>query len=353
MTNYGPPSSGQPIIPYVGNIAMWRDIVAMVGWWQKQQGSNAVVNGSGGITPIAINTAASAFLAGDLARISGPILQPTNPQPMPQQLNTPLIELAEPSWSNLSNIIIVHKPIPTDRSAPVVIPNLFAVKGELEKPTDTFAMMNPNNPRRMLSSDAGMFKIVAALVDRNDPNERYLIVDTRTSQPIWRFAIVGGSTRLYRLDGDLYANSISLSHPNGIVPQGFCLQTGAGFISLAPAFRRHWLGTLTYGYNGVVGGFWVTPTIALDGVLPTGAQWVQNIYKWDYGAPGAVIRVERDNLRWIPLQQEYSCPPDAPPIYPLGACAYYDPESGSTCAIMTQADCALQSGGTWTEGGTC
>ena len=117
--------------------------------------------------------------------------------------------------------------------------------------------------------------------------------------------------------------------------------------------RRNWLGTLTLGYNGVVGGFWVTPTKALDGLLPSGAQWVHNIYKWDYGAMGAVVRVEQDGNRWIPLQQEYTCPPDAPSLEPLGACNYYDPGVGSVCAIMTEAACDLQSGGTWTEGGTC
>jgi len=120
-----------------------------------------------------------------------------------------------------------------------------------------------------------------------------------------------------------------------------------------PAKRKHWLGTLTLGYNGVVGGFWVTPTKALDGILPSGNQWVVNLYKWDYGAMGAVVRVEQDGNRWIPLQQEYTCPPDTPPLEPLGACNYYEPGVGSTCAIMTEAACALQSGGTWTEGGAC
>jgi hypothetical protein len=131
-----------------------------------------------------------------------------------------------------------------------------------------------------------------------------------------------------------------------------CLRVARDFTD-TQAIRRNWLGTLTLGYDGVVGGFWVTPTKALDGVLPTGSQWVVNLYKWDYGALGAVVRVEQDGGRWIPLQQEYSCPPDSPPSEPLGACNYYDPESGSVCAIMTEAACDLQSGGTWTEGGTC
>jgi hypothetical protein len=169
-------------------------------------------------------------------------------------------------------------------------------------------------------------------------------------------------------DGSSFSAGNSIGWTNG----SFNVSSGIGLIYLGPtdvvtngcylsmsfggggmASRRNWLGTLTLGYDGVVGGFWVTPTKALDGVLPTGSQWVVNLYKWDYGALGAVVRVEQDGGRWIPLQQEYSCPPDSPPSEPLGACNYYDPESGSVCAIMTEAACDLQSGGTWTEGGTC
>jgi hypothetical protein len=96
------------------------------------------------------------------------------------------------------------------------------------------------------------------------------------------------------------------------------------------ACRRNWLGFLYASYSGVVAGFWVVPTIALDGKLPDEPQWVWNIYKWDFGIAGATIRVEEDpyNDRWIPLQQEYICPdgraidppppppPAEPPPYP-------------------------------------
>jgi len=94
--------------------------------------------------------------------------------------------------------------------------------------------------------------------------------------------------------------------------------------------RKNWIGFLYASYRGVVAGFWVVPTIALDGPLPDGPQWVWNIYKWNFGIAGFTIRVEEDpeNQRWLALQQEYICPdgrtidppppppPADPPPYP-------------------------------------
>lgn len=94
--------------------------------------------------------------------------------------------------------------------------------------------------------------------------------------------------------------------------------------------RRNWVGFLYASYSGVVIGFWVVPTYALDGVLPDGPQWVVNEHKWNFGVAGATVRVEEDpvNNRWRPLQQDYICPdgrtvsppppppPADPPVYP-------------------------------------
>lgn len=86
--------------------------------------------------------------------------------------------------------------------------------------------------------------------------------------------------------------------------------------------RRHWIGYLYESYRGVVVGFWVVPTLALDGLLPPFSRvYVYNIYKWNFGKVGATVRVEEDkvNNRWIALIQEYVCPdsssipPQTPP----------------------------------------
>jgi hypothetical protein len=91
-------------------------------------------------------------------------------------------------------------------------------------------------------------------------------------------------------------------------------------ITLTDNQARNWIGTLYEGYKGQVLGFWVTPQYGIDGKLPKvhGGDpgiWVTNLYRWDYGDEGAWIRVEWDcvNYRWIPLQQEYRCPPSSPP----------------------------------------
>lgn len=83
-------------------------------------------------------------------------------------------------------------------------------------------------------------------------------------------------------------------------------------------YANNWVGTLTDGYYGVVPSFTVTPAFGLDGRIPPGPQSVVNLYKWNYGEEGFLIRVEWDcvNDRWIPLQQEYECPPETPPEQP-------------------------------------
>jgi hypothetical protein len=79
---------------------------------------------------------------------------------------------------------------------------------------------------------------------------------------------------------------------------------------------RNVIGELTYEYKKVesdISHFFVTPLYGLDGWIDLEqALYVRNLYKWDYGAEGAKIRIEWDcnNLEWIPLQQEYVCPPE-------------------------------------------
>ena len=89
-------------------------------------------------------------------------------------------------------------------------------------------------------------------------------------------------------------------------------------------YANNWIGNLTDGYFGTVPIFIVTPNYGLDGRVPPGDQVVRNLYRWDYGAPGAFVRVEWDcvNDEWIALQQEYVCPPDEDPGYETSP---YDP----------------------------
>lgn len=82
-------------------------------------------------------------------------------------------------------------------------------------------------------------------------------------------------------------------------------------------FAWNWLGYLVHNYSteaGLVPYFIVAPSIGLDGALPSGYQTVYNIYNWNYGETGWVVRVEWDcnNNRWIALQQQYECPPEEP-----------------------------------------
>ena len=96
---------------------------------------------------------------------------------------------------------------------------------------------------------------------------------------------------------------------------------------------RNWVGYLYQEYKGAVAGFWVVPGFGIDGLAPATNQYVVNLYKWNYGAAGAAIRVEWDcvNYRWIPLQQEYICPPSTTPPAPDGPPAgptYSEPSPG-------------------------
>lgn len=82
---------------------------------------------------------------------------------------------------------------------------------------------------------------------------------------------------------------------------------------------RNVVGYLQYSYFSSP-YFWVYPVYGLDGYInPSIHLLVENIYNWDYGAENAKVRIEWDpiNRRWIPLQQEYVCPPDEePPAVP-------------------------------------
>ena len=87
---------------------------------------------------------------------------------------------------------------------------------------------------------------------------------------------------------------------------------------------RNVIGEITFEYKktGITSPphFFVTPLFGLDGWIDEEKNLqVINLYNWDYGAEGAKVRVEWDcnNLRWIPVQQEYICPPsNIPPPLP-------------------------------------
>lgn len=83
---------------------------------------------------------------------------------------------------------------------------------------------------------------------------------------------------------------------------------------------RNVVGQITFEYKKVGSTapthFFVTPLYGLDGWIDTEINLhVRNLYKWDYGAENAIVRIEWDcnNREWIPLQQEYICPPDEDP----------------------------------------
>jgi hypothetical protein len=77
-------------------------------------------------------------------------------------------------------------------------------------------------------------------------------------------------------------------------------------------YAKNFVGTIAEDYNGPVETIYVTPEFGLDGKIPPGTQPVRNLYNWDYGLVGWYIRVEWDcvNRRWIPITQEYECPPE-------------------------------------------
>jgi hypothetical protein len=74
---------------------------------------------------------------------------------------------------------------------------------------------------------------------------------------------------------------------------------------------RNIVGYLQYSYFDSP-YFWVIPEYGLDGFTNDTHILVTNLYNWDYGAENAKVRIEWDpiNKRWIPLQQEYVCPPE-------------------------------------------
>jgi hypothetical protein len=79
---------------------------------------------------------------------------------------------------------------------------------------------------------------------------------------------------------------------------------------------NNWIGYIYQTYKGAdTPGFWVVPAFGIDGLAPLTNRYVINLYKWDYGAAGALVRVEWDcyNYRWIPIQQQYICPPNETP----------------------------------------
>jgi len=354
---YNAPASGVPVIKYVGNKNLWGDIVAMLGWWESTQQQTAEVIGKyGDVVPIGVNVSGVDIKAGELASITGTTPQTAGARPLIHQLGAPIVNVGLEAWPYcLANPAIINKLLPVGLSVPMSRASIYAVPGSLTLPTDNYVMANPAYPTRFKSADAGLYKVLAHLVNEA-ATESYLIVDTRFSQPIWRYAYDGFNYKLLRLDGLPFDVSITndILFPFGVSDKGFCLQQGSKFIALNDeAVRPNWIGTLvnTY-YSAGTTQFLVRPMVRLDGPMPSGSVYVQNIYKWDYGVAGALVRVEWDPNgagRWIPLQQEYICKP----VENLGSCTYGSP-GDRRCDIRTQAGCvAPLENPVWVKDGVC
>jgi hypothetical protein len=350
---YSEPATGEPVIKYVSNKSLWKDIVAMLSWWEATHGKLALVIGNyGDVVPIGLNTTKTLFKPGELAQIGGPVARSFLSRPIEHYKNAPILKIENPVWpTSLDQLVIINKVLMPNLSVPIIKPTLFAVPGTMVLDTDRYAMMDPQYPRKVRTADAGIFKIVAYL---SDDNGSYLILDSRQSQPIWQFRTVeDGSTSaaLHRLDGYSYSDSypVTITFPFGHTNAGFCLQVGSTFTCLNSPTEQLEKFLMLSNWSGVNAAARFT---YIDAVSPHSVGIVEDklgIFadQLSYGKVGLCVKTATG--RHHVIQAKCNQATVAPPT--LGCCVIpRSPGLGGDVSTQTTNAICTELGGTWTSG---
>lgn len=188
------------------------------------------------------NTSGDDFVAGEVGQLGSLAALPSGTDDDDaiawDYHESPNLPVAAPTWhTSIDNLVAIQSDTPAGEFYEHGNRWFGTVLATQTNAGDRFVMIDPANPKRMKTADAGIWQILAY-----DGHGRCL-VDFRRSQPLWRYKLneasqAPGTTsaQLYRIDGDQFsASAINLSDPLNIGSndptsfEGYCAQVGNEF----------------------------------------------------------------------------------------------------------------------------
>lgn len=183
-------------------------------------------------------------------RMAG-VLQQIDPFTEPDEatedlfIESPVGETSDPVWHTaIDNLVVVPSDVlengvfsyPSLSWAVVVVTDQVDVD-------DRWVMVDPAEPTKMKTADAGIYRIIG-YVGEGEDTEKRAIVDLTQSQTLWRYELTDDSNapdatdaKLLRLDGTEFSSGsvTEISDPDGLMDdqvagdKGFCIHAGNKF----------------------------------------------------------------------------------------------------------------------------
>jgi len=217
-TAFEKPEKGEQASAYVGDIAKWNQIVDMLNYYNSAKQSGETAGDQSAVSPIVENTNTSNIEIGTVVGL-GEVVEPpaelTDEDILKELLRKPVFEVSDDAtWPDLlSNVAISHKAIPEGDRGSVRVARYITASVTHVTDGDQWAMPDPTDPTKLLTSDAGIYRIIAEF-----PDDDLAVLDTQEEQPIWKFETTGAyadnddgisvaDAKLLRLDGEVFADT--------------------------------------------------------------------------------------------------------------------------------------------------
>jgi hypothetical protein len=233
------PKPGQPAAKLVDSASVWGQLLDMLAAYERGEFDHPE-NSHIRDRHIWITNASGA------AREAGEVLQiEAMPQPASGIVESfhqsPAMEATTPVWhSAIDKLFVLTTATPNNQMVAYQPRDWVSVKCTAGDAGDRYVMIDPANPTRFKTSDAGLYRIL-----EYDVNHDIAVVDLMHSQPLWRYELKEDSNapattnaKLLRLDGVEYASQINLSDSEGLTTDdeagdtGYCLFAGGKFIAI-------------------------------------------------------------------------------------------------------------------------
>jgi len=151
-----------------------------------------------------------------------------------QARRVPAIDISAPTLASIGRFVIAQEPIAPGKFGRVAIAGVCVATVKLHHADDGFATIDPQDPKRLRSSDTGEAKIIAKSAAAAADDTRLCLIRFGYANLVrWRYRRVSGAVvNLVRLDGDDYYDPAEVTISIGvddITDEGYCSQIGHQF----------------------------------------------------------------------------------------------------------------------------
>ena len=244
------PQPGEPAFPFLGDTEMWSTLIEIIAKYRAGDFGARKQSGRSPVTIRGRNARVAVSGSGDSAIIAKSTLQVLGDIGSPPMTSSdvlkrlfekkPTFELVDPVWhTSIDKVFPVPRDVPPNTTVPFYSQRYIVADVPGITVTDRYVMVDPDEPTALKGSgESGIYGVMG--ISHDD----VAILDTRDSQPIWRYEMTAASgapgdtaANLQTMEGTTFG-AIQLSDPLGLMDDqantdlGYCLHVGNKFYAI-------------------------------------------------------------------------------------------------------------------------